>query len=95
VRIGRMAILEAIRLDVMTLALAPEIKDAGVTFPGANVSTSIATGMFQALRTAARLHELGFAERPKLAHVSLLAGHETLPIAQEGLRVAMDRVPPL
>jgi len=25
----------------------------------------------------------------------LLAGHETLPIAQEGLRVAMDRVPPL
>jgi len=78
---------------VPTLAVAPDIKDAGVAFPGANVSTSLATGMLQALRAAARLRELGFAEHPKLARVSLLAGHETLPIAQEGLRIAMGRAP--
>lgn len=91
VRVGRMATLEAMRLDVSAFSLAPDIKDAGIAFPGADASASLVTGMFQALETAERLHELGIAEHPKLTDIALLAGHEHLSIAQEGLHIAMDR----
>jgi hypothetical protein len=89
VRVGRMATLEAIRLNVLAFALAPDIKDAGIAFPGADASASLVTGMMQALKTAERLHELGIAERPKLTEIALLAGHEHLSIAQEGLQIAI------
>jgi len=91
VRVGRMATLEAMRLNVSSFSLAPDIKDAGIAFPGADASASLVTGMFQALETAERLHELRVADRPKLTGITLLAGHEHLSTAEEGLQIAIRR----
>jgi hypothetical protein len=91
VRVGRMAVLEAIRLEVLTLALAPDIRDAGVAYPGRAVSSALVTGMIQALKTAATLYDLGITERPKLAEIALLAGHDHISMAEDGLRDAMNQ----
>jgi hypothetical protein len=88
VRIGRMAVFEAVLAGVPAFAFAPDIRDAGVSFRG-DVSDRLVTGMMDALRTQARLAALGIAEPQRLKEVTLLAGHEHLHTSQAGLEHAI------
>jgi hypothetical protein len=89
VRIGRMAVFEAVLAGVPAFAFAPDIRDAGVTFRGADVSDRLVTGMIDGLRTQARLAALGIAEPQRLEEITLLAGHEHLHTSQAGLEHAI------
>ena len=97
-RIGRMAVFEATLAGVPAFAFAPDIRDAGVSFRGGEVSELLITGMIDALRTQARLVELGIAEPQRLKAITLLAGHEHLHNSQAGLeralRLATPAAPP-
>jgi len=88
-RIGRMAVFEATLAGVPTFAFAPDIRDAGVIFRGAEVSNLLITGMIDALRTLARLAVLGIAEPQRLKEITLLAGKEHLRTSQAGLEHAI------
>jgi hypothetical protein len=88
-RIGRMAVFEATLAGVPAFAFAPNIRDAGVTFRGAEVSDLLVTGMIDALRTQARLAVLGIAEPQRLMEITLLAGHEHLHSSQAALEHAI------
>jgi hypothetical protein len=89
-RIGRMAVFEATLAGVPAFAFAPDIRDAGVIFRGAEVSNLLITGMIDALRTQARLAVLGIAEPQRLKDITLLAGHEHLQTSQAGLEHAIN-----
>jgi hypothetical protein len=89
IRIGRMAVFEATLAGVPAFAFAPDIKDAGVTFQGGEVSDLLISGMIDALRTQARLEALGIAEPQRLREITLLAGHEHLHNSQAGLEHAL------
>jgi hypothetical protein len=88
-RIGRMAVFEATLAGVPAFAFAPDIRDAGVIFRGAEVSNLLITGMIDALRILARLAVLGIAEPQRLKEITLLAGHEHLHTSQAGLERAI------
>jgi hypothetical protein len=88
-RIGRMAIFQATLAGVPAFAFAPDIRDAGVSFRGADVAELLTTGMIDALRTQARLAALGIAEPLRLQQITLLAGHEHLQTSQAGLERAL------
>jgi hypothetical protein len=88
-RLGRMAVFEATLAGVSAFAFAPDIRDAGVIFRGAEVSNLLITGMIDALRTQARLAVLGLAPPKRLQEITLLAGHEHLHNSQAGLEHAI------
>jgi hypothetical protein len=89
-RIGRMAVFEATLAGVPAFAFAPDIRDAGVSFRGGEVSELLITGMIDALRTQARLAVLGIAEPQRLREITLLAGHEHVHNSQAGLERAIQ-----
>ena len=84
-RVGRMAVFEATLAGVAAFAFAPDIRDAGVSFRGSEVSGLLVAGMIDALRTQARLAALGVGEPQRLQQITLLAGHEHLQTSQAGL----------
>ncbi len=70
-----MAIAEAIRLKVQTVAFAPNLLDAGLAnIAGMHIASSMLTGVFNALTTATFLAEAGFSETPSIRRWSFDSG---------------------
>ena len=89
--VGRVAMNEAIKLEVANFCFAPSLKDAGVaSLPAADVSFVIAEGMMQALNAARILAARELIPEVKVNEVIFLAGAAHLTESQAGLKKAME-----
>lgn len=89
--VGRVAMNEAIKLNVESFCFAPSIKDAGVsTVPAGDVTVSLASGMFAALDSAQYLAEKGLIPALKLKEAIFLAGPQHIENSQAGLNKAIE-----
>src|SRR6185503_8883507 len=87
--VGRVAMNEAIKLDVSEFCFAPSIRDAGVTsIPAGDVTVALSRGMFSALKSAEVLFERGLIPPIRLAEAVFLAGPQHLENSQAGLKKA-------
>ncbi len=84
-----MAMAEAIRLRVQTVAFAPNLLDAGLSnVAGMHIASSMLTGAFHALATATFLAETGFSEAPSVRRWSFDAGAAHIDAAAKEFEAA-------
>ncbi|RAJ80308.1 cytosol aminopeptidase family protein [Chitinophaga dinghuensis] len=91
--IGTIALREALRLNASTVAIASDLKDAGIDSPTAQVAENIATGALQAWKTQAYLRQKGYSNTPMLKKIILLAGPAFYETAGTGIVKALEKFP--
>ncbi len=91
--IGTIALREALRLNAASVAIASDLKDAGIDSPTALVAENIATGALQAWKTQAYLRQKGYSNAPTLKKIVLLAGPAFFETAGTGILKALEKFP--
>ena len=85
--VGRIAVREAIKLNVWSFSFAPSLKDAGLSmFEASEVSVALAQGMVRAIAQAETLHARGLDASFLLEEIVFLAGPAHLENSLKGLR---------
>lgn len=89
--VGRIAVQEAVKLNVESFSFAPSIKDAGLTtFPAGDVSIALAYGLIKGIDSSIKLKEAKLIPQFNLKEIVLLAGAQHVGASQAGLKTALE-----
>jgi len=87
--VGVVAMREALRLNINHLAIAADIKDAGIASPTGLVAGNLVRGAISAYRTQSYLQSKGMGSFVPLTRLTLLAGMSFFNDAGEGIKAAI------
>ena len=90
--VGSVAMREALKLKVKTVAFASDIKDAGIDSPTALVAENVVLGAFEAYRTQLYLDQNHLSEKMTVKKLTLLAGPLFFQVAGGGIKDAIKQL---
>lgn len=89
--IGRVAVQEAVKLNVESFSFAPSVKDAGIAaFDAGEVSVALAKGMTKAIHSSKYLADKKLIPVFNLKEIILLAGPQHVENSQAGLKSVLE-----
>jgi hypothetical protein len=88
--VGAVSMREALRLGVKHLAIAADLKDAGIASPTAIVAGNLVRGSISAYKTQNYLKAKGMGSFTPLAKLTLLAGMSFFVDAGDGIKAAIS-----
>lgn len=89
--VGRIAVQEAVKLNVETFSFAPSIKDAGISlFEAGDVSIALAKGMIAGISSSKNLVANKLIPNFILKEIVLLAGAQHVTASQAGIKSFLD-----
>ena len=90
INVGRVGMLEALRLGVSSYAQASDLKDGGVDSPTAAVSQNMVKGMLEGYEADLFLQQRHAATKKSLTKVTVLAGQPFYEISAKAIKEYID-----
>lgn len=90
--VAKVAMREALRLNVNTYAFASDLKDGGIDSPTSLVAGYVVKGAFEAYRTEVYLKSKNMSDFKPLTKVTLLAGPSFYTISSKGIKDAIAEI---
>lgn len=90
--VGRIAVIEAIKLAVTNFSFASDLKDAGIDSPTALVAGNVVKGMVEGYRAQIWLKDQQMTSVKPISKVILLAGPSFFAVAGEGIQAAISNL---
>jgi hypothetical protein len=92
ISVAKVAMREALRLNVNTYAFRSDLKDAGIDSPTSLISGYAVKGAFEAYRTEVYLKSKNMPDFKPLTKITILAGPSFYTISSKGIKDAIDEI---
>ena len=90
--VAKVAMREALRLNVNTYAFASDLKDGGIDSPTSLISGYAVKGAFEAYRTETYLKSKNMSDSKPLTKITILAGPSFYTISSKGVKDAIAEI---